>query len=334
MVANARFCYQVCEFILVSLPNGSHRLGRIYGVSNDTLSVFWWAKDDTHVADCNSFWLPLRYSPTSEHDVIPLPNIGSLVFVFNADEILNLKVRFVYGMKNLLCSRFDLQNHYSFQSASYIVFDGVTRMSKELQSILSNRKAQRNVMTSAAVPLSRLCWDYLVYQFEIPVHCKEKVSTDATMRSNDLALTKVKCRIACDVIRVEEKQHVLKVIELFGVSAVVGVRKALPAIPKKLTAGEPQVCCRGGVQQKDCINFVDVSDNVPDQRRRFSLQVGRNRGIDFIYFPDQNYVKMCVRYRHFVVSDALVKLNELGIVSSRVESTKISDEELERLLRG
>jgi hypothetical protein len=47
-------------------------------------------------------------------------------------------------------------------------------------------------MSSVAVPLSHLAWDYEVKRFSLPVHNTEKVSTEWTMLSNDLAVMKVK----------------------------------------------------------------------------------------------------------------------------------------------
>jgi hypothetical protein len=42
---------------------------------------------------------------------------------------------------------------------------------------------------------------------------------------------------------------------------------------------------------------------------------------------------MSVRYKHFVVESALPKLTELGVASPQ-NNERLSDDELERLLRG
>jgi hypothetical protein len=121
---------------------------------------------------------------------------------------------------------------------------------------------RKNAMSSVTVPISHLAWDYIVEKFGMPVHHMDKIYTESTIHSNDLAVMKVKSWVACRVVHVKDKDAVLKTISLFGISSTVSVRKQFPAIAKKLTTDEPNVMSRGVFLERDCINFADVLDHV------------------------------------------------------------------------
>jgi hypothetical protein len=78
----------------------------------------------------------------------------------------------------------------------------------------------------------------------------------------------------------------LRLIEVLGTCAVVGIRKALPAISKKLNTTDEGafVTARGGVQMKDVINLIDVSSNPVPIPNRFTWNANGRCGIDFVYF--------------------------------------------------
>jgi hypothetical protein len=123
-------------------------------------------------------------------------------------------------------------------------------------------------------------------------------------------------------------------IGIFGISAVVGIRKRPPSISKRLYSNNNNVTARGPVQLKDVLNLVDVSRNAARPvNETFSFNARGRKGIDFVFLPDQNCLRLTVRYSQFVVEAALPKLHELGIALT-TERRQLTDEELEVLLRG
>lgn len=155
------------------------------------------------------------------------------------------------------------------------------------------------------------------------------------MRSNDLSMVKVKAKVPCQVIRLEGIDVMKRLIGVLGTSAVVGVRKALPTISKKLdNSDDGFVVARGGVQLKDVINLIDVSSNNLPARQRFRWNANGRCGIDLVFFPTQCSLRISIRYRNFTVSRAIDKLRELGVGTVDNQGDDLNDEELERLLRG
>lgn len=330
---NNYFTFNLGEFIQVNLL-GNSRIGRIHSVTPDTVSVTWWVEDNSHEGDPDAFYLPTYLVPTCETDVIPKPAISSLIFVFNADDIVNYKVRYVYGMKNIFASTMPLNMSVSSQSITYIIFDCISRISIELQRILSNRRGNQFVCSSSSVQISQLAWMYLVQKLGLPVNDKVKVCTLSTMRANDLSMLKIKAKIPCQVVRLENIESLIRLIAVLGNSAVVGVRKQLPAISNKIPADEDHATARGVVQLKDVINLVDVSSNVPPPpRATFSFNAQGRKGIDFIFFHSHCSLRISIRYSHFVVSSALDKLRDLGIAELG-NRRRMNDTELEELIRG
>jgi hypothetical protein len=335
-MSNFYFTIQPGEFIELNIPPGSTRIGRILSVYNESLSVTWWVED---VSVCDqeqdAFFLPKFLAPTADIDVIPKQSISSLVFVFHARDVEKYKVRYVYGMKNIFITNRDISLATPFQSISYIVFDSISRISSEIQRMLSNRRGNQFVFSSTSVAISELTWIYLVQRVGIQVHNCDKVCTVSAMRWNDLSQTKVKSRVPCKVIRLEDNESLKRLISIFGNSAVVGVRKPLPALSKRLGRNDVVVSERGGVQMKDVINLIDVASNDNNAGQRFSFNAHGRKGIDFIFFPSLGSLRICVRYNQLVVSSALQKLNDLGIAIPHAgHNIPLTDAELERLLRG
>ncbi len=318
----------------VKWHDGTKRIGRIHNIGCDNVSVSWWIEDPTPVRDNpDQFFLPTGLVGTGEQDVVPLPTIGSIVFVFNATKLSGYKVRFVYGMKNVFSSRLHLYN-YSCQSATHIIFDCISRILIELQRVLSNRRTNQFVFSSVSVQISHLAWAYLVENLGLKVHKKENVHTQSTMLSNDLAVVRVKSKTQCQAMQIDDRESLLRLIAVLGISAAVGIRKPLPSIPQKLAADEENATSWGGVQLKDVLNLVDVSSNaLLPRQRKFTFNAHGRKGIDLIFFPDQSSLRMNVRYSHFVVEKALQKVQDLGIATTSNRAS-LTDEEVERRIRG
>ncbi len=310
------------------------RVGQINSIQTNSISVTWW-EEDRSVEGINKIQLPKFLRPTAEGDVIAIPDISAIVFVFNEEIIAKYTVRYVYGMRNMYTTSRVLQWFLTCQSVSYIIFDCLSRASMELQRLLSNKRINQFACSSTSVQFSHLAWKYLVEKIGTPVHTNTKVCTVSTMRSNDLSMVKVKSKVPCQILRLEEVHLIVRLIEVLGASAVVGVRKTLPAISKKLSNSEGAfVTARGGVQLQDVINLIDVSSNNLPIPQRFTWNANGRRGIDFVFYPTQCVVRISIRYRNFTVSRAMEKLRQLGIGTSTDPGTQLNDDELEHLLRG
>ena len=72
------------------------------------------------------------------------------------------------------------------------------------------------------------------------------------------------------------------------------------------------------------------SNNFTRQPRRFSFNARGNKGIDFLFSP---FKVSCIRYSHYVVGAALLKLTELGIASPTNNNAPLNADELELLLK-
>jgi len=83
-------------------------------------------------------------------------------------------------------------------------------------------------------------------------------------------MLKVKTKVPCQAIRLVEGPVIMRLIDMLGKSAVVGVRKPLLAISKKLDRNDGAfVTARGGVQLKDVISLIDVASNAHSAPQRF-----------------------------------------------------------------
>jgi hypothetical protein len=201
------------------------------------------------------------------------------------------------------------------------------------------------------VAISELTWMYLVQKVGVQVHDEDKICKVSAMRSNDLSKTKVKSQVPCQVIRLEDNKSLKRLIGIFGNCADVGVRKPLPALSKRLGKNDLVVSERGGIQMKDVVNLIDVASNNNHQREAIAFNAhcrNRNRqrvtftfnahgrkGIDFIFFPSLGSLQISMRYNQLVFSNALHKLNDLGIaITHEDQNMPLTDDELERLIRG
>ena len=196
-MANFFFTFQPGEFVQVLLPCGSSRVGQIHSVTNINLSVSWWSPDiEEECVNATDLLLPARLSDTREQDIIPIPSISSVAFVFNLSDLSDFKVRFSFGMVSILCSRSFL-TPITHQSVSFIIIDSITWISSELQRVLNNRREHQEVFSSFTLQLSCLTWNYLVESLKVPEHVKTKVVTFSMMYNKDLSSLRVKSRRLC-----------------------------------------------------------------------------------------------------------------------------------------
>jgi hypothetical protein len=282
-----------------------------------------------------SFLLPPCVVPTSETDVVPKPQISSLVFVFYYCHISSFKFRYVCGMKIMFVTVRPLNLQLPCQSVSYIVFDCISRISTELQRIMSNRRGNQSTCSSSTVQISHLAWVYLLQKLDVIPTSHHKVCTTSSMRTNDLAMVKVKSRVPCEVMRLDDLRSIIRLIAVLGNSAIVGVRKPLPSLSKKLSNGEDAyVSIRGGAQLQDVVNLVDVTSNHNPAPRRFYWNANGRFGMDLVYFPLQCSLRITIRYRHLKLREAVALLNQYGIAVPVDAEEQLSDEQLEALLRG
>ncbi len=186
--------------------------------------------------------------------------LSSIIFLFDASEISNFNVRFVLGMEVMLATFVEVQLSYSFQLITQIIYNDICQISIELQKILSNRRGNQFTFASVAIQISHLTRVYLSEKLAIPIHVKEKVCTSSTIHSNDLSTLRVKSHVPCKVMRVDTRETVNRVIAVFGISAIVGVRKQPQAFLQRLVNLD-MVVVRGGVPLKDVINLGDVSSS-------------------------------------------------------------------------
>jgi hypothetical protein len=114
------------EFVRYISPAGDAHIGRILSVSQHTVTVQRWLPDPAR-RQMDSVLLPSCYLESAEHQVIPMPSLSSLVYMVQARDISNFKVRFVYGMTHIICTRRqDVVFHHVQQSLTFIIFEGLS----------------------------------------------------------------------------------------------------------------------------------------------------------------------------------------------------------------
>jgi hypothetical protein len=77
-----------------------------------------------------------------------------------------------------------------------------------------------------------------VQKLGLPVNNKDKVCTLSTMCSNDLSMLKIKARVPCQIVRLDDIESLIRLIAVLGDSVLVCVGKQLPAISKKLEGNQ------------------------------------------------------------------------------------------------
>jgi len=308
-------------------------------VSEANVTVSHWAIDNAgHTIETYNLPSVIR----DEHiiDTIPRLSLSSLVFVHHADDFRSYKKKFVYGMEDVFSTRDDVNLWLPAQSLSVILYESIMSLYGELQRVLNHRREHQEVFSSFSQYISILTWYYLIEKLRLPIIIKKKVVTYLVPSERDLPMTKVKAYQNCHILRIETAASISCLMAVFGLCAVVGVRKKLPTLSKRLRTGQGFVSARVGIQLLDVINLVDTSNNgeIPEIRAQFTFNAYGRKGIDLIYIPDQSCIRICVRYKKFVLQDALVLLQQLGVSTISRDNApvagSISDDDLERLLRG
>jgi hypothetical protein len=140
---NFPFRFQVGEFVEVQMRSGNHRVGWIFSVTEETLSVTWWTADMTWESNPKSFFLPKILIPSHEMDVIEKLPLSSIILMCNGTEVSNFNVCFIYGMAIMHSTFVDCHLPLSFQSITHIIFHSISQISIELQHKISNKQGNQ-----------------------------------------------------------------------------------------------------------------------------------------------------------------------------------------------
>jgi hypothetical protein len=204
----------------------------------------------------------------------------------------------------------------------------------ELHKILCNKRQNQSSYSKSNVPTNSIAWMYLRDYLGVHVAHLTTTVTSQVSRSKDMSIIKVKKRIPCVAIRVETVHALMLLISMFGVTAAIGIRKALRGFDGRLGPNDNLLSERIGIQLLDNFNLVDVISNIDRPQRPpgapFKLSGSGYQGIDFIFFPELCCIRITVRYTCFVAQDAEAKLVQLGIVN-RSDRRRFTDEELDLL---
>jgi len=99
------------------------------------LSISYWEEDRREEAEFDAYFLPTFIIDFREVDVIPIPRLSSLAFVFPMDKFKQYNLRFAFGMSNVYCSASNVNLNVSPQSVSCIIYDCISRISAELHRV-------------------------------------------------------------------------------------------------------------------------------------------------------------------------------------------------------
>ncbi len=170
---------------------------------------------------------------------------------------------------------------------------------------------------------------YLIEKLRVPEVVRDRVCTFSVLSGKDLSTTRVRAKYSCRILRIEDGESIARLIVVFGISAVAGVRKKPPVLSKRVGATQPIVTTRGGLQLLDVINLIDVHVNqyIPPVEE-FTLNAQGRKGIDFIYIPEQKSIRISIWYKKYVVKDAVEKIRALGVGSTQ-DGEPLTDKDLE-----
>jgi hypothetical protein len=223
------YSYNPGEFVQYISACGEVHIGRILNVGQHNLTVQRWLPDPNHRSD--DIFFPLCFVESFENQVIPIPSMSSLVLMAKKTDINQFKVRYVHGMTKIICTQQpDVILHHHHQSQTFIIFEGISRISMELQRVLSNRRENQACFSSFNLQLSELTWRFIVDILQVEEHEAVKVNTFSSVSGRDLSTTRVKVRTPCKVLRLEDRVALLRLISFFGISSVVGLRKRPPRV--------------------------------------------------------------------------------------------------------
>ena len=228
-IPNISYSFNPGEFVHYLSSCRHNEIGQILNVSYHNLKVNRWVLDAEIRLD--DIFFPPRYVEATDTLVIPIPQLSSLMFIAQATDISEYKVRYVHGMEKVICTRrAAVMLNYPYQSLTCIIIEGISHISIELQRVLSNRRENQACFSSINLQLSELTWKFITDVLQVTQREYNKVHTFSCVSGRDLSTTRVKIRGLCRVVRLEDKESLRKLISLFGVSAIVGVRKKPPKL--------------------------------------------------------------------------------------------------------
>jgi len=259
--------------------------------------------------------------------------LSSIIFMLHSVDIESCKVCFAYGMQCVACMGSNyVQLHNTPQLLSYLLFQGISAVACELEQIISNQRMKLESLSSAFVQCCPLTWHYIVLLLQVPEHQLMTLTTFSKLNGRDLSTTRVKVRTPCKVLRVEDNDALLHVVSLFGVSSVIGVRKRPPKVAR-LRQHDVNASLHEGTFLTDSINVVDTTNNDVNPQRAFRLNANGRKGIDFMYYPEHNKMKLTLRYSSYVVATVKTKIIQFNLLNNTNQpNVQLSDNELEYLL--
>jgi hypothetical protein len=324
------------EFIRYISSKGDVHIGCISSVSDYSVTVQQWIEDDQHCLD--QIFLPPFFVPSTEIDVIPMPRLSSIIFMVHHIDIDSCKVRFAHGMQYVVSTETNyVQWHNVPQSLSSILFHGISAIACELERIISNRRMKLECLSLFTVQACELTWRYVIEILQLQEHQLTTVTTFSKLSGRDLSTTQVKIRTPCKAIRMEDNNALLRVVALFGVSLIVGIRKRPPKVARLKQHDVKASSCEG-VLSTDAINLVDTTGNEIVPQRAFQFNAQGQRGTDFMFYPDYNKIKIAVRYSSYVLASVKPKLLALNILQPQQPNPgqqnhgRLTDNELQMLL--
>jgi hypothetical protein len=136
-IPHISYSFNPGEFVQYLSSCGNNEIGQILSVSYHNLTVKIWALDAEN--QLYDIFLPPRYVEATDTLIIPIPQLSSLMFMARATDVSEYKVRYVYGMTKVICTRHtNVLFNYPYQSLTSIIFEGISHISIELQRVLSN----------------------------------------------------------------------------------------------------------------------------------------------------------------------------------------------------
>jgi hypothetical protein len=172
------------KFLQWRTPDGN-AIGRIISVLETTVSVSRWVKVQQQ-SFMDTYILPPLIQDAHMMDIIARLSISSPTFVPHADDFSSCRVRYIYGMRYVFCTKEQVNLSLPLQSLSVILYDAFLGLLSELQGVLNNQRQYQEAFSSFNMNASIITWEYLVEKLQIPVEEKDKVCTFLVSSGKDL----------------------------------------------------------------------------------------------------------------------------------------------------
>ncbi len=118
---------------------------------------------------------------------------------------------------------------------------------------------------------------------------------------------------------------------MFRNSAIVGIRKPLPPISKKLGDSDNAYVT---IPLEHVGNLIDVASSPHPVPQRVKWNASGRFVIDFIFSPLQCSLRISIQYKHIKMREPITTCHEYGITISNNDEEYLDDDELEVLLRS